>query len=154
MPAKLCLKEAETMAFAIISKWGQKGIRLILDLKYQRPLLHLPTQGNPKAPETGKGGEVYLPKHNACYEVKKPKCVHDIPQISKIIHPIHVPLQHRKGQRERASAAGKHQLVPDFFFKCSYIFFEPTVCTPSYPVIFQGDWKVGCMLTVLLCMCC
>lgn len=123
MPAKLCLKEAKTMAFAIISKWGQKGNRFILDLKYQRPLLHLPTQGNPKAPETRKGGEVYLPKYNACYEVKKPKCVHDIPQVSKIIHPIHVPLQHRKGQRERASASGKHQLVPDFFFKCSHVFF-------------------------------
>lgn len=110
------------MEFATISKWRQRENRLILGLKYQRSLLHPSTQENPKTPETGKGGETYLPKHNACYEVKKPKRVHDIPQVGEIIHPIHVPLQHGKGQRENISSWETSSASRFVFFKCSRIF--------------------------------
>lgn len=46
-------------------------------------------------------GEDDLPKYDSRDEVEKAERVHDVPQIGKIVHPVHVPLQHR-GDREGA----------------------------------------------------
>lgn len=110
------------MAFAIISNSGVGlgGGQVHLGLEISKIL---PSPLHPRKSQRHlKPGRVvrpYLPKHNACYEVKKPKCVHDIPQVGKIIHPIHVPLQHTKGQRENINC------IQVFFFLNVHTFFSP-----------------------------
>lgn len=61
------------------------------------------------------------PKHDSRDEVKKAERVHDVPEIGKVVHPVHVPLQGGEGQRGRVSRRetptasglpGGHALLP------------------------------------------
>ena len=88
-------KRQRQRAFAIISNRGRQtspGLEM--------PFFCLSTQENPKPSESWESGKDYSPKYDSCYKVKEPKRVHDVPQVGKIIHPVHVPLPHREGQRE------------------------------------------------------
>lgn len=66
-------------------------------------------------------GEDDSPKHDSRDEVKKAERVHDVPEIGKVVHPVHVPLQGGEGQRGRVSRRetptasglpGGHALLP------------------------------------------
>lgn len=53
----------------------------------------------PEPPDARKG-RGHLPERNSCDEVKEAERVHDVPQVGEVVHPVHVPLQHR-GDRAR-----------------------------------------------------
>lgn len=61
--------------------------------------------------------------------------------------------------RQRTQQLGNINCFQIFHIHTSFfqILFEPMMCqvSPSTcPKLFQGDWKVGCVLAVLLFMCC
>lgn len=136
-------------------EWAEQAY---LGFHRQSSSLHLSSLKNLKPLETGQMGEGYLPKDNSCDEVKKAERVHNVPQVSEVIHPIHVPLRHRKGERAREQLGNVTCFlafhVHTFFF---WILLEPMMGRGSpntCRILFQGYWKVSCTLAVLLLMCC
>lgn len=100
MPA-CCLQEAEPVAFC--DNLCQGGAQGYLGLHVRDLPFTLSSERSHSHLTAGKA-EAHLPKCNSCDEIKKAKRVHDVPQVGEVTDPVHVPLQHREGQREDVSS--------------------------------------------------